>query len=61
MTNLQKDAMAYAKAYQFLKDLRLYNDRLTPQQIKTLKGQALSGDITGATKGLATLLERFRS
>lgn len=31
---------------------------LTRQQIKTLRGQALAGDIDGAIKGLERLLER---
>lgn len=61
MTNLQKDAMAYSAAYQFLNELRLYRDRLSPQEFRTLKGQALSGDVQGATKGLAELLQRLRS
>lgn len=60
MTNLQKDAMAYSAAHQFLNDLRMYRDKLTPQELRTLKGQALSGDVHGATKGLAKLLQRFR-
>jgi hypothetical protein len=31
---------------------------LTRKQIKTLRGQALAGDIDGAIKGLERLLER---
>lgn len=34
----------------FIKNLK--QSDLTPHQFKTLKGQALSGDITGARKGL---------
>lgn len=34
----------------FIKHLKQLN--LTPQQFKTFKGQALSGDIVGARKGL---------
>ncbi len=34
----------------FIKHLK--KSDLTPQQFKTLKGQALSGDIVGARKGL---------
>ena len=31
---------------------------LTRQQIKTLRGQALAGDIDGAIKGLESILKR---
>ena len=34
----------------FIRSLRHY--RLTKQQIKTLRGQALNGDLAGAQKGL---------
>lgn len=34
----------------FIRSLKHY--RLTKQQIKTLRGQALSGDLAGAQKGL---------
>lgn len=37
----------------FVKSLR--NSGLTKQQIKTLRGQALSGDLDGARKGLFKL------
>ena len=40
----------------FLRQLKDYG--LTRQQIKTLRGQALAGDIDGAIKGLERLLER---
>lgn len=56
LTNLQRDAMAYQEAKTFLRDLGNVKDRLTPQELRTLKGQALSGDVNGATKGLAKLL-----
>lgn len=32
--------------------------RITRQQLLTLRGQALAGDISGAEKGLASILER---
>ena len=38
-----------------LKNCRLY---LSKQQYRTIKGQALSGDIDGAQKGLNSLLGR---
>ena len=39
----------------FIKYLKSLN--LTKQQKRTLKGQALNGDLKGAKKGLARLLE----
>ena len=40
----------------FLRQLK--DQGLTRQQIKTLRGQALSGDIDGAIKGLERILGR---
>lgn len=40
----------------FIKDLDRYN--LTKQQKKTLRGQALKGDLEGAIKGLRTITTR---
>lgn len=60
MTNLQKDAMAYAQAKAFLDEMKNHRDVLTTQQMRTLKGQALSGDINGATKGLERLVMEVR-
>jgi len=37
---------------------RLKDQGLTRQQIKTLRGQALAGDIDGAIKGLERILGR---
>lgn len=45
----------------FMKALRASKAYLTRQQITTLKGQALSGDIEGAYKGIATIIKRRRS
>lgn len=42
----------------FLKHLKKQRERLTTQQYKTIRGQALAGDIDGANKGLYKLLER---
>lgn len=39
-----------------LKKLRKYGKHLTRQQFKTIKGQILSGDTEGASKGLNKLL-----
>lgn len=40
----------------FIKSLKEAD--LTRQQIKTLRGQALSGDVSGAIKGLDRILKR---
>lgn len=54
----QTDAMRYLRANQFLNTLREHLDELTRQEFKTLRGQALSGDIAGAEKGLQTIIMR---
>lgn len=38
--------------------IKANRDRLTAQQYKTLKGQALHGDYDGAAKGLLKILKR---
>ena len=43
----------------FMKKLKNNRPYLTKQQYHTLKGQALSGDIDGAQKGLNSLLRRY--
>jgi len=40
----------------FIKSLK--DSNLTRQQIKTLRGQALSGDVDGAKRGLEKILKR---
>lgn len=47
---------AYAAADSFIKSLRQYRGRLSREQIKTLRGQALKGDIDGAMRGLGKML-----
>lgn len=42
----------------FMKKLKNSRPNLTKQQYRTIKGQALSGDIDGAEKGLNSLLRR---
>ncbi len=42
------------------KVLKEHKNILTRQQYKTLKGQAIAGDITGAYKGLQKIKERRR-
>lgn len=43
---------------QFLKFLKTNRHRLTFQQYRTIRGQALAGDLEGARKGLYKLLQR---
>lgn len=43
---------------EFFKLLKQNKHRLTAQQYKTLRGQALAGDVAGALKGLNKLLRR---
>ena len=40
----------------FIESLKFYE--LTSQQRKTLRGQAIAGDLEGAQKGLQTILDR---
>lgn len=41
----------------FLGKLRACNKWLTQQQYKTLRGQAIAGDVLGAKKGLEKILK----
>ena len=45
------------KLQTFLSKLKAYSQWLTPQQYKTLRGQAIAGDIFGAKKGLEKILK----
>lgn len=49
---------AYADAAPFLARLRVHRNLLTWMEWKTLRGQALAGDIDGAEKGLAKIIRR---
>ena len=49
---------AYAAANDFIRRLRQYRGRLSREQLKTLRGLALKGDIDGAVKGLGKILKR---
>lgn len=40
-----------------LKRLKQNRQHLTKQQVKTIRGQILAGDLTGAEKGLNKLLK----
>ena len=44
--------------FKALLHIKACRDRLTPQQYRTLKGQALAGDPDGALKGLRAILTR---
>ena len=50
--------MSYVLINRFVKSLKAYHGQLTKQQLKTLRGQALCGDIGDAQKGLEKLLKR---
>ena len=45
----------------FMKELKQYRHLLPKQTLKSIKGQALSGDIDGARKGLNRVLEKTQS
>ncbi len=42
---------------EFLRHLKAYRNRLPRQAILTLRGQALSGDVEGAIRGLRQILK----
>lgn len=42
----------------FFETLEKYRRLLTRQEVKTLRGQALSGDLDGAKRGFAKLISR---
>ncbi len=44
--------------YEFMHQLKLCKKYLTPQQYRTLKGQAVKGNVADAEKGLQRLLRR---
>lgn len=48
--------MNFVEVNRFIKSLK--SARLTAQQKRTLKGQALAGDLEGAQKGMEALLRR---
>ncbi len=50
--------MNYIEINGFIKSLRKYQSMLSKQQLKTLRGQALSGNLAGAQKGLDRLLKK---
>ena len=52
-------AQRYREAQSFLSILNKSKRLLTAQQRFTLKGQALSGDLEGAWKGLKRLIRKY--
>ena len=48
----------YVAANDFLRKLRGYTGKLKGQDIKTLRGQALAGDVAGAWRGLEKLVKQ---
>lgn len=58
---LRKAATRYLRANAFLTILRGHLDAITMQEFRTLRGQALHGDIEGAEKGLHRILTRIRA
>lgn len=47
-----------ATAFGFLKVLKQHRDKMTQQQFRTLKGQAYSGDIESAYRGLQKIMQK---
>ena len=46
--------------YELLHELKLYRKYMTRQQYRSLKGQAIRGDVAGAEKGLQNLLRKLK-
>lgn len=57
-TSVKQDAQRYLKAREFLDKLRKSQGKLDAQTYRTLRGQALNGDVEGAEKGLGRILRR---
>ncbi|MEI6132415.1 MAG: hypothetical protein WCQ41_06305 [Bacillota bacterium] len=50
-----------SEAMRFISRIKKHKDDLPKQTIKTIRGQALAGDVLGAKKGLERLLnERMK-
>ena len=50
---------SYLRANAFLRELRHYGGVLDRDQLLTLRGQALAGDVYGARRGLARLTKEI--
>lgn len=57
---VREDAMRYLRAHKVLTELRyeFRRNTITRQQYRTLRGQAVAGDLDGALKGLARIMAR---
>ena len=55
---VREEASRYLQARPFLRDLKAAAPYLDRQQVLTLRGQALGGDVNGAAKGLAKIMRR---
>jgi len=57
---VREDAGRYLRARQILRELRgrRVSGEITAQQYRTIRGQALAGDVDGAVKGLAKVLRK---
>ena len=53
---VEADALMYLRAHPFLERLKQCTKRLDRQTVRTLRGQALSGNVEGAEKGLEKLM-----
>ena len=49
---------AAMSAAEFVRGLGAYRKQISKPQLKTLRGQALAGDVEGAMRGLRRILER---
>lgn len=54
--SIREEAGRYRRARDVLEQLRRYNNLLNPQEYRTIRGQALAGDVEGAKKGLTKLI-----
>ena len=55
----EEPALYQPELESFIRSLKRY--QLTKQQIKTLRGQALAGDLAGAQKGLERMATRHEN
>lgn len=55
---VRQDAQRYLRAHTFLSELKRARPYITREQLLTLRGQALNGDVDGAVKGLAKIMGR---
>jgi hypothetical protein len=53
---IKEEAARYRRAREVLEQLRRYNNLLNPQEYRTIRGQAISGDVEGAKRGLTRLI-----